>query len=273
MRKIWNKYKIFLAAPLCLALMALLLRLLPLTEDAGESPNKVTNPLLLMADVYPTPEVQAQEEAFAYHEMENWAFYEAGKPGTAADVFFVCPTVYEGSESALRMPMADEESRLAFYQRVMQEKEMYDAETRFFAPYYEQLGSWAEGLSWAEREVQLLYACQDVKEAFLHYLETENEGRPIVLAGTSQGADMCLRLMKDVFADEALQEQLVACYVMDWAWNEEDLKNGSYLKLAGAAEDTGVIVPFDGEQEDAARKLKEDVAVRLTAWLAGNSQG
>ena len=47
-----------------------------------------------------------------------------------------------------------------------------------------------------------LHAYKDVSDAFAYYLENENDGRPIILAGFSQGADMVYRLMEEYFHEE-----------------------------------------------------------------------
>ena len=70
-----------------------------------------------------------------------------------------------------------------------------------------------------------------------------------MLAGFSQGADMCLRLLKDVFEDDSLQERLVACYAIGWQISDEELKNYPQLKMAQNETDTGVVVSFNSEAE------------------------
>ena len=40
-----------------------------------------------------------------------------------------------------------------------------------------------------EQDRRLALAYQDVSDAFKYYLENENNGRPIILAGFSQGSD------------------------------------------------------------------------------------
>lgn len=56
----------------------------------------------------------------------------------------------------------------------------------------------------------LAAAYRDVSQAFRTYLATMNHGRPIVLIGHSQGAEMTIRLIKEFFdQDPALRERLV----------------------------------------------------------------
>lgn len=77
------------------------------------------------------------------------------------------------------------------------EKDIYDdEETRFFAPYYKQIGLNVYKMTPDKREPYLEIAYQDIKESFLYYLKHYNHDTPIVLAGFSQGADMCLRSLK-----------------------------------------------------------------------------
>lgn len=92
---------------------------------------------------------------------------------------------------------------------------------RMYAPYYRQAAMKVYALEEAEREPYLSLAYEDVSAAFAWYLENENQGRPIILAGFSQGADMCYRLLEEYFGDEALQERLVAVYAIGWPCTEE----------------------------------------------------
>lgn len=101
-----------------------------------------------------------------------------------------------------------------------------------------------------EREPYLLYAYDDIVAAFEYYLENENNGRPIVLAGFSQGADMCYRLLEDYFGDEDLQEKLVAVYAIGWPCTEEMVREFPQIKPASSETDTGVVISFDCEAPD-----------------------
>lgn len=205
----------------------------------------------------------AREEE-TYAAPENWAYYETDKAADA-DVFFVGPTVYSGTEESLNMPLDDEAAREAFLGAANMEKGIYDADARFFAPYYRQAGLSAYELPAGEREACLGLAYGDVKAAFNHYMEHCSEGRPIILAGFSQGADMCLRLMKDCFADEAVNSLLVACYAIGWSITQEELDENPHLRFASGADDTGVIIAFNSEAEDVTDSLIIPAGTRTLA--------
>ena len=203
----------------------------------------------VQTDTAETAEASA-EAAPDYSDAANWAYLETEDTEKAADVFFICPSVYGGSDDACNMSLSDMDTKESFVGAINMEKGIYDADSRFFAPYYRQIGLNVYEMPEADRDPYLETAYADVRDAFLYYMENYNEGRPIVLAGFSQGADMCLRLMKDLFDDEALADQLVACYAIGWRITQEDLDEYPHLKVASGENDTGVIVSFNSEAED-----------------------
>lgn len=189
-------------------------------------------------------------DAEDYSKEDNWAYLETNVSNPEADIFFICPSVYSGDENSYNMSLQDTETKESFVGAINMEKNIYDdEETRFFAPYYKQIGLNVYEMTPDKREPYLEIAYQDIKESFLYYLEHYNHDTPIVLAGFSQGADMCLRLLKDVFDDSSLQELLVACYAIGWQITDEDLENYPQLKMAQNETDTGVIISFNSEAE------------------------
>lgn len=205
----------------------------------------------------------AQPESL-YAQAENWAYLETEEEASA-DVFFICPTVYGGGEDQYNMPMDDEDAKSDFLGATNMEKGIYDQDARFFAPYYRQAGLSAYGLSEEEREPYLELAYQDVKDAFTYYLDNYNEGRPIILAGFSQGADLAIRLLKDCFAQEEVNERLVACYAIGWRITEEELVEYPHLRFAAGEDDTGVIVSFNSEAEEVTDSMMIPAGTRTLA--------
>lgn len=202
-----------------------------------------------------TTEVKA-EAVSKYEKQENWAYFENGESDKKADVFFICPTVYSGTDkNKFNMPIDDEKSRESFLGATNMEKGIYDDECRFFAPYYGQIGLNVYTMSEEVRAEHLEKAFVDVKDAFEYYMENCNNGRPIILAGFSQGADMSIRLIKECFGDEKRQAQLVACYAIGWRFTEEEIEEYPQLKAAQGESDTGVVVSFNSEAENAEMSL------------------
>lgn len=190
---------------------------------------------------------QAQEKILNYGELNNWAYAPIGKSAWNVDVFFIAPTVFLGSENQLNMSLDDNALRRNFIGAINMEKGIYDQQANFYAPYYRQASLFAYKIAPLADAPCFDLAYQDVKAAFLYYLEHFNHGRPIVLAGFSQGSDMVLRLLKDVYQDKRLQDRLVAAYAIGWRVTAKDVAAYPQLKLAQGERDTGVIISFNTE--------------------------
>ena len=191
-----------------------------------------------------------QTDEADYSDNSNWVYFETDITDKTADVFFVCPTVYFGSDDSYNMELTDGDTKADFIGAINMEKEIYDRDSRFFAPYYRQVGLNVYSMEISDREQYLELAFGDVKNAFGYYYENCNDGRPIVLVGFSQGADMCIRLMKECFGDEHIQNQLIACYAIGWSITEEETREYPQLKFAKGESDTGVIISFNSEAEN-----------------------
>ncbi len=50
-----------------------------------------------------------------------------------------------------------------------------------------------------DKEQAMNHAYMDVSAAFKYYMENKNDGRPLFIAGFSQWADMCCRLLEEYY--------------------------------------------------------------------------
>ena len=194
----------------------------------------------LLADMLASYEGQKPD----YSEESSWAYFAIGEDKDA-DLFLICPTVDVNDE--FNMSLKDEETKESFVGALNMERGIYEESARMYAPYYRQAAMKVYALEEAEREPYLSLAYEDVSAAFSWYLENENQGRPIILAGFSQGADMCYRLLEEYFGDVGLQDQLVAVYAIGWPCTEEMAQAYPQIRPAAAADDVGVVVSFDCE--------------------------
>lgn len=174
-------------------------------------------------------------EAPDYSKSENWAAHP-GKTDPAdlvpidqlqnkqqeavADVFFVHPTTFFGGshwvgdvkDSKLN---ADTDKR-----PILHQASIFNGSTRVFAPRYRQmvyggfLVSTPSEYKSAKAAAEIAYS--DVARAFQHYWEHENQGRPFILAGHSQGAAHAIHLLLEREHDARFREQLVAAYLPGW---------------------------------------------------------
>ncbi len=191
--------------------------------------------------------VPGQGRAADYALAENWAYCEADRYETPVDVFFVAPTVGFGDKESLNLSLGDEKGRKHLLGAVNMEKGIYDGDARFFSPYYGMANFSVFSLPAKERDHYLDVAYADVRAAFLYYLAKYNDGRPVILAGFSQGGYHVLRLLKEFFKDEELQGNLVAAYVVGWPVTGDDLRRSPHLQVAQGETDTGVIISFNSE--------------------------
>lgn len=136
-----------------------------------------------------------------------------------ADVFYVYPTLYDGSKSEYKNWNADVND-LEFNQvvqdlAVLHHSSVFNAAGQVYVPFYRQAhlyAYWSKDTTSSRKAFQTAYL--DVKKAFEYYLENYNDGRPIIIASHSQGTNHCEQLLKDFFDDKPLQNQLVAAYLV-----------------------------------------------------------
>ena len=210
-----------------------------------------------------------------YTDAHNWAYWQEGKD-RAVDCFLICPTVTLGGVGNYNLTLDDRQSgeRRAFVGALNMERGIYDASCTMYAPYYRQISLAAYKLLPREQEQYLQLAYEDVRAAFQAYLQQSN--KPVVLAGFSQGADMCIRLLKEFGAEPDVAKRLVACYAIGWRITEKELAAYPHLKMAQGAADIGVIVSFNSESSAVKSSLMVSAGVKTKAinpliWRTDNN--
>ncbi|MBO4916243.1 MAG: DUF3089 domain-containing protein [Oscillospiraceae bacterium] len=184
-----------------------------------------------------------------YADAANWAYFELGED-KGVDVFLICPTVDTLSErNSLDL---NDKLKERFIYALDLEKGIYEDAGRLFSPFYRQMSMNAYKLSAEERLPAQELAYRDVSASFRWYLEHENGGRGIILAGFSQGAQMCLELLKEYYGGDgaeavSLRDGLVAVYAIGWSVPEEMARSYPQIIPAKGETDTGVVVSFDCE--------------------------
>ena len=203
--------------------------------------------------------------ASVYADAEGWAYAETDVTDKTADVFFVTPTVYLGTEDELSWDSYDEETKASFVGAINMEKGIYDDDARFFAPFYHQAALSAYYAPAESGAAAFDTAYADVKEAFDHYMANWNGGRPLILAGFSQGAQMCIRLLEEYAGDPTVSKVLVACYAIGWRFTEEEQAQYPQVKFAQGERDTGVLIAFNSEAPDVSDSLMIPAGTRTLA--------
>ena len=191
-----------------------------------------------------------------YSKQSLWIYKnDDGGSTKKADCFVINPTVYVANGRDNNMNVNDPSMKRGFLSAVNEQKGLYSDYCAIYSPYYRQASIEVYSMSESESEKYFDIAYSDIENAFLYYMKNCNHGRPLVLAGFSQGADMCIRLLKDHGNDPAVKKALVACYAIGWRLTEDDIAKYPHLKPAQGENDTGVIICYDCEAESVKKSL------------------
>lgn len=174
------------------------------------------------------PYVAVESLNIDYTSKSNWAVFDGidakgkqigqQKDSLMADVFFVYPTLLTNKkDTRWNAPINDSIINSDVLKWIVPYQAAAWAEAgslyvpyyrqnhyrAFFEPYRDQGGLDAQKAAY-----------NDIKAAFKYYLSHVNKGRPIILAGHSQGAIHLKKLLQEFFDGKKLQNQLVAAYLV-----------------------------------------------------------
>ena len=160
-----------------------------------------------------------------------------------ADVFYVYPTVFlDKKNSDWNISIDDQEQRGRAKNVTKFQASAWSEAGRMFVPFYSQAHVRSyKNLESGGRDA-LMTAYLDIKNAFQYYLDNHNQGRPIILAGHSQGSTHLMLLLKDFFDGKELQKQLVCAYLPGFSVKEDEFKT---IPLLTVADQTGGFVTWN----------------------------
>ena len=159
------------------------------------------------------------------------------------DVFVAVPSVYRGGEH-WNLPWKERKrNKLKTIIRPNYVAPYGDA-GRLFAPNYRQASLYAFMTNREDAQFAQDLAYEDIKKAFVYFLEQSPPERPIVLVGHNQGASHIHRLLAEFFQDD-LKDRLAVAYVIDHPLPLDAFDSAlSGLKPCLSSEDIGCIVAF-----------------------------
>ena len=176
---------------------------------------------------------QAENPAPDYSRLENWAAHPSKydpsdsipKPlrqetiNQEVDVFFLHPTTYTGSKDTLSdnaLLTNQELNEKTDLRPILYQASIFNGSARIYAPRYRQAHLrmyYIPDTGRALKAFDTAYA--DIRNAFLHYLNNENQGRPIIIASHSQGTTHAKQLLREFFdTDSTLRKRLVVAYIL-----------------------------------------------------------
>ncbi|MBX7456798.1 DUF3089 domain-containing protein [Qipengyuania sp. 1NDH17] len=220
------------------------------TNDPSRYQPAIAQPASDPADQAPSPDSPAAEQSLDEPGMMDTKGSIAGEmadaqatPGFA--VFFVPPTSFlkaGGTEWNAALDDAATNSRARTFLRGLASP--FNRADEIWAPKYRQAaaGAFLTDKPEAQRAIDAAYA--DVLQAFDYFLESVDEGKPIVLAGHSQGANHVLRLLMDRAEAAGITERIVAVYAIGWPISVEHDLPALPLPACASAQQAGCIIAY-----------------------------
>ena len=209
-----------------------------------------------------------------YSDNRCWFENKQDATGKDVDLFYVVPTCiwdYTDSLGQTRhhMDIFNTEQRALTDPSIQLAKSVLADSCNFFSPYYRQISmdSWLT-LDTALIEERFKLAYQDVADAFHYYMEHDNQGKPFILAGHSQGAKAVIELLKREMTPDS-SRKLIATYAIGYTVTPEELAGYSTLRPAQDSIDTGVLIGFNSvTRPDAVSPLFRDnvVCINPVNW-------
>jgi hypothetical protein len=223
--------------------------------------------------------VRRMPKAPDYSLASAWALNPAGQSARQmtgpVDVFFIHPTTYTGGRD-WNGPIDDHASARQL-ERVMLPNYAgpFARVGRVFAPRYRQASLYAYRMKLSDdsRDARR-FAYDDVQNAFRYYMAHYNFGRPYIVAGVEQGAELADRLLRqDVGRSPELTARLAAAYLIDAVIPAAGYGPGSPIQACRDMAQTRCVVAWAAVDEDdsaAAHSLLNRAMVWTPDWRLDN---
>jgi hypothetical protein len=134
---------------------------------------------------------------------------------TEAALFFIHPTSFL-EKSRWNAPLDHPDSQWRARLFVRSQASAFNDVAEIWAPKYRQATFGAFLTNQADAQKALDFAYRDVLTAFDAFVAKVPPGKPIILAGHSQGSLHLMRLLADRVAGKPVAKRIVAAYVIGW---------------------------------------------------------
>jgi hypothetical protein len=224
-------------------------------------------------------QIYTRPKAPDYSQPAAWALNPVGQsarqvPGPV-DVFFVHPTTFNGGRN-WNGPIDDHASQRQL-ERIMLPNYAgpFARVGRVFAPRYRQASLYAYRITLREDALDARrFAYDDVLRAFRYYMAHYNFGRPYIVVGVEQGAEIADRLLREeVERNPGLTAKLAAAYLIDAVIPAADYPQGAPVPACRERSQIRCVVAWaqaDEADPAAARRMLSRAMVWTPDWMLQN---
>ncbi|HEY4031544.1 MAG TPA: DUF3089 domain-containing protein [Caulobacteraceae bacterium] len=223
--------------------------------------------------------VRRMPKAPDYSRASAWALNPVGQVARRAtgpvDVFFVHPTTFNGGRD-WNGPIDDKASARQL-ERVMLPNYAgpFARVGRVFAPRYRQASLYAYRITLREDALDARrFAYGDVLDAFRYYMAHYNFGRPYIVVGVEQGADLADRLLREeIDHNPGLTGKLAAAYLIDAVIPAAGYGPGAPIPACRMRAQAHCVVAWasaDKQNPASAGRLLSRAMVWTPGWMLDN---
>jgi len=197
--------------------------------------------------------------ALHYSNKDNWMVF-TGKNGAVnkVDLFYLYPTCVSPDCKTV-VGSVDKYMMHRAHFAYACGAECMARYTNVFAPYYRQISGvgimQAQGSNEnLERLCRENVTRTDVYAALDYYFENENNGRPFILAGHSQGSCLLKIVLSEYMRlHPEYLKRMVACYAIGYCFPDSWFAANPHIKKAQGETDTGVLISWNSEGPNATK--------------------
>ncbi|MBC8048480.1 MAG: DUF3089 domain-containing protein [Fimbriimonadaceae bacterium] len=186
-----------------------------------------------------------------------------GQETAKADVFFIYPTQFY-SETEWNADLNDIKLNKQIDTRAIKNQAtVFNGSCKIYAPRYRQASyNTYFSLTNPDADKAFALAYSDIKNAFQYYLDNYNDGRPIIIAGHSQGTKMAQWILRDFFDGNPLHDKLIVAYLIGTPVYNNEFKT---ILPCDSANQTGCFISWrtylEGNEPKVDDMNKENIIV------------
>ena len=196
--------------------------------------------------------------------------YTAQDATVEAAVFFVHPTSYLKKDH-WNAPLDDPDANRIALIVTRANASVFGPAREVWAPRFRQatLGAFVTDQPEAKQAHDLAYA--DVAEAFDAFLAAQPAGRPVVLAGHSQGSFILKRLLAEKVAGTPTAKRIAAAYVIGWLVDTNRDLPAMGLPACAKADQSGCVISYLSFADQADTAMMREAYERFAGKAASPS--